>query len=176
MTKISKVLAVVALGFGLAAADGAFAAPKAGGGGGGGGGPHIGGGGGPRMGGGPGPRMGGGPGPRIGGAPRAFRGGPGPRMYSPNIGKPGWAGSKRPPGGWDGGKHRPPGGWAGGGKPRPPGGWRHHRRGYGGFYSLPLYDDWDTGYYYGSDCSYYWRRWSATGNPIWRSRYYDCID
>lgn len=75
----------------------------------------------------------------------------------------------RPPKHFDGGPK-----WSGGGE--------HHHRGHhrGGrfFYTSPLYDNYyDDGYYYADNsCGYYWRRWLRTGNPVWKARYYDCVE
>jgi hypothetical protein len=52
---------------------------------------------------------------------------------------------------------------------------RHHGRRNTIIYAVPSYDD----YAYSSgddDCRYYWRRYQRTGNPIWKYRYYDCIE
>lgn len=159
--KALKIAAVLALGLSTFAGA-AMADPRGGVGGGGGrafsggGGPHIsGGGGGRHMGG------GGAVGPRMM-TPRSFN--PGPSMKF----------NKGPSGNFINRAPRHDGGtkWSGGGKRHH--GHGHHRYYRGGrfIYTAPLYDS----YYYGSGCEYYWNRWLRTGNPVWKARYYDCID
>lgn len=165
---------LMALSFAVPVASEALAAPAAGGGG---GRAAIGGGGG---GGGGGLRAGGG-GNFRGGAP-VFRGG-GPRMGAPRLNAPRAfprSYQSRPYPRADRVPRFPQGRFVN----RPGGGYvkhhdgrhghhRHHRRYYGYGYPLALYD-YDYGYRGG--CGWLWERWLDTGNPIWRTRYYDCID
>lgn len=150
--KLLKMAAVLALG--LSTFAGAAFADRHGGGGG--GGPHM--------------SAGGGGGPHIS-APRSFSPGPSVRFNkAPSFGNPVF---NKSPKHFDGGPK-----WSGGGKWS--GGERHHHHHRGGrfFYTAPLYDYYyDDSYYYADNsCGYYWRRWLRTGNPVWKARYYDCIE
>lgn len=51
---------------------------------------------------------------------------------------------------------------------------RHRNRVY---YAVPSYS-YDSYAYSGfdGDCRYYWRRYQRTGNPVWKHRYYQCIE
>ena len=105
-----------------------------------------------------------------GGARPHIGGGGGNHAYRPNPGNQFPGGVKQHSyNNWNGG-----GNWNGG---------NHHRRHRGGYlvYSAPFYgnyynDSYAYNYSDDDDCRYFWRKYQRTGNPVWKRRYYRCID